>query len=675
MNQSSSTNHLIHETSPYLLQHAHNPVEWYPWSDEAWKRARDENKLVIVSIGYSSCHWCHVMEHESFEDTAVASVMNKNFICIKVDREERPDVDQIYMTAVQLMTGSGGWPLNCITLPDKRPIYGGTYFPKKNWVSLLDQLAVYYSKNEKDANEYAEHLTDGIRQAELVRINDDASSFSINDLKDAVSSWKKMLDNTEGGSNSAPKFPMPVNYSYLLQYGVLANDPSVLDHVLLTLNKMAHGGIYDQIGGGFARYATDALWKVPHFEKMLYDNAQLVSLYSMAYQQSGNELYRNVVYETCEFIRREMTSADGGFYSALDADSEGEEGKFYVWKKDELEQLLGDQFELFASYYNVNNIGYWENGNYILLRKETDKNVAAKFSISEDELKSRMANDKKILLEERNKRVQPGLDDKQLTSWNALMIKGYCDAYNATGEKIFLNAALKNGERNWSELWRKEDGGYYHTYKNGQATINGFLEDYASSAQAFIALYQCTFDEAWLDRAKMVCDYAITHFYDSQSGLFYFTSDADPDLIARKMEISDNVMPSSNSVMAKVLADLSAYFDDSTYAQKAERMLRNVKVEVKQSPSAYANWASLMLHYSIPFKEVVITGEDALSVRDTLVKNYLPNIILAGSTNTSSKIGLLDQRFVSGKNLIYVCENKSCKLPVTTVDEALKLLK
>ncbi|MFI5135878.1 MAG: thioredoxin domain-containing protein, partial [Chitinophagales bacterium] len=563
--QSPYTNHLINETSPYLLQHAHNPVDWYPWSDEAWKKAKDENKLVVVSIGYSSCHWCHVMEHESFEDTAVASVMNKNFICIKVDREERPDIDQVYMTAAQIMTGGGGWPLNCIALPNGKPIYAGTYFPKSKWINLLQQLAEYYRSNQKEAEDYAAKVADGIQQVELVHFNDEEASFHLDSLKNAVANWKDSFDNQEGGMKRAPKFPMPNNYEFLLRYYAATKDETVLNHVLLTLNKMAYGGIYDQLGGGFARYSTDSLWKVPHFEKMLYDNAQLVSIYSMAYQQTKNELYKQIVFETLDFTNREMTSIEGGFYSALDADSEGEEGKFYVWKKDELEKLLGTRFKIFAEYFSVNEIGYWENGNYILLRKQSDEEIAKQFGISVDGMKKEIADDKKILLDERNKRIHPALDDKQLTSWNALMTKACCDAYNAFGEKQFLDAALMNANLNWSKLWQK-DGGYFHSYKDGRASVNGFLEDYSFSAEAFIALYQCTFDVTWLQNAKEITDYALKHFYDEQSKMFFFTSDEAPSLIARKMEVNDNVIPASNSSMAKALFTLGIYFDDENYS-------------------------------------------------------------------------------------------------------------
>ena len=674
-NNHPNTNHLIHETSPYLLQHAHNPVEWYPWGDEAWQRAKKENKLVLVSIGYSSCHWCHVMERESFEDTAVANVMNQHFICIKVDREERPDVDQVYMTAVQLMTGGGGWPLNCITLPDGRPIYGGTYFPKNKWVSLLQQLAAYYESNPKDAEDYASKLMDGISQVEVVKFNDTEVSFHFDTLKKAVDGWSEYFDPVEGGNNRAPKFPMPNNYEFLLRYAVAANDPAILQHVLLTLSKMAWGGIYDQLGGGFARYSTDTLWKVPHFEKMLYDNAQLVSLYSLAYELTGNELYKQVVYETCAFIQREMTAADGGSYSALDADSEGEEGKFYVWTEAELRSLLGNHYDLFAACFNVNETGYWEEGNYILLRKKSDEQIAKQFGITVENLKKEIAEDKQKLLSVRNKRVHPGLDDKQLTSWNALMTKAYCDAYNAFGDQKFLENALLNAGHNWKTLWQN-DGGYIHSYKEGSKRSNtpGFLEDYSFSAEAFIALYQCTFDETWLERARTVTDYAIRHFYDERSKMFFFTSDADAPLVTRKMEINDNVIPASNSSMAKVLFALGYYFDDDSYQQMAAQMLNNVQNGIVKYPSGYSNWMMLLLNYTSPYKEVVITGADALSLRNEIAAQFFPNVLFAGATGAGSQLGLLENRFVTGKNLIYICENKSCKLPVESVDAALKLL-
>jgi hypothetical protein len=667
-------NHLLHETSPYLLQHAHNPVEWYPWKEEAWARARKENKLVLVSIGYSSCHWCHVMERESFEDTAVARVMNENFICIKVDREERPDVDHVYMTAVQLMTGGGGWPLNCITLPDGRPIYGGTYFPKAKWIEVLRQLAALYKNTPTEAEEYASRLLEGIRMADLVTVNDAEARFHPDTLRVAVTAWTSQFDEAEGGQRRAPKFPMPNNYEFLLRYYYATGERSMLHHVTLTLDKMAAGGIYDHIGGGFARYSTDTKWKVPHFEKMLYDNAQLVSLYSAAYRLTKDESYRHVVYETCAFIRREMTSPEGGCYSALDADSEGEEGKFYVWKKADLQKLLGPKFPLFSEYYSVNETGYWEDGNYILLRSKSEEEIAKKSGIAAEEMRKEIADSKKLLLEERSKRIRPSLDDKQLTSWNALMIKAYCDAYNAFGDDQFLREALRIAAHNRSELWRKE-GGYFHSFKNGIATVNAFLEDYAFSALAFIALYQCTFDETWLQHAKEVADYALLHFHDAESKMFFFTSDEDDPLITRKIEVIDNVIPSSNSAMAQVLFALSIYFDDGHYRDLATQMLNNVQKDFARYPSGYSNWMMLMLSYTSPIHEVVITGPQAQAIRKEMAEYYLPQVFLAGAENDGSRLSLLENRFIKGKTLIYVCENRTCKLPVESVTESLKLLK
>ena len=505
------TNHLIHETSPYLLQHAHNPVNWYAWGDEALEKAKKENKLILVSIGYSACHWCHVMEHESFEDEATAKVMNELYVCIKVDREERPDIDQVYINAVQLITGQGGWPLNCFTLPDGRPIYGGTYFPKAQWNDVLIKLADFYKNNPGKANESAAELTHGIKASDVIKINTNEAKFTLEDAKAIYEPWSTLFDTIEGGPNRAPKFPLPNNYLFLLHYYHATKDKSAFNQIKVTLDKMAYGGIYDQIGGGFSRYATDSLWKIPHFEKMLYDNGQLVSLYSEAYQLTKDVLYKQVVYETLAFIEREMTSPEGGFYSALDADSEGEEGKFYVWKKPQLEALLGDKFPLVSDYYNVNNIGLWEHGNYILLRKKSDAEIAKVHGLTIEQLQKEIASAKKIMFAARKKRIRPGLDDKQLTSWNALMLKGYIDAYTVFNEQHFLSTALNNAEFILTKL-RNPDGGLNHNYKNAclppacrtgrdrqsKSTINGYLEDYCFTIEAFIALYQATFDEKWL---------------------------------------------------------------------------------------------------------------------------------------------------------------------------------
>src|ERR1035437_9640660 len=686
-------NRLIHESSPYLLQHANNPVDWFSWSDEAWEKAKKENKLVLVSIGYSACHWCHVMEHESFEDDAMAKIMNEHFVCIKVDREQRPDVDQVYMTAVQLMTGSGGWPLNCFTLPDGRPIFGGTYFPKDNWIKTLLTLADVYKDDPEKVLKYAEELTSAVKSNELVPAFTEKKKFTDDILKECIDNWIKRFDNIEGGPMKAPKFPLPNNYQFLLRQYYFASPPTpllgergeaagLLKHVNLTLEKMAYGGIYDQIGGGFARYSTDGEWKVPHFEKMLYDYAQLVSLYSEAYQFNKNPLYKQVVYETLEFIQREMTSPYGAFYSALDADSEGEEGKYYVWTVEELKSILGDDLKLFADYFNVNEIGHWEEENYILLRKQSDEQIAKRLSLKVDELQKKISELKKKALAVRETRIKPGLDNKILTSWNALMIKGYSDACSVFGEKEFLNSALKSADYILQYLSRA-DGGLWHTAtplsprRGGEAQegrkgeVNGFLEDYAFTIQSFISLYQVTFDEKWLSKARSLAEYSIQHFHDADSAMFYFTSDLDTALITRKMEIQDNVIPSSNSTMALSLFYLGKYFDDQNYLNISEKMLMQVQDEIPKYGSSYSNWAMLMQHFIYPFHEVAIVGNFVDEKRKKLSEHFTPNAIFVGSKG-QGKLSLLQDKIVEGKTLIYVCENKTCKLPTENTSEAVK---
>jgi uncharacterized protein YyaL (SSP411 family) len=665
------TNHLIHETSPYLLQHAHNPVNWYPWGEEALAKAKQENKLLIISIGYSACHWCHVMEHESFEDSATAKIMNEHFICIKVDREERPDIDQVYMNAVQLMTGSGGWPLNCFALPDGRPIYGGTYFQKKQWQNVLLNLADLYKNDPEKAVEYAEKLTAGIQQSDLVKLKSGEAEFQLSTLKETIANWKQYFDYTEGGPSHAPKFPIPNNYRFLLRYAVATKDEEISKQVALTLEKMAYGGIYDQLGGGFARYSVDSLWKVPHFEKMLYDNAQLISLYSEAYQESKNPLYKQVVYETLEWIQREMTNEEGAFYSALDADSEGVEGKYYVWSKEELQKILTDDFALFADYFNVNDIGFWEEEHYILLRKKSDAEIASAHKMNEEALQRKIELLKTKVLAVRELRIHPGLDDKTLTSWNAMMVRGYTDAYTTFGDQRFLDAALKNAMFIFEKQYRA-DGGLNHSYKNGISTINGFLEDYSFVIDACIALYQATFDEVWLHRAKQLTDYTIKHFYDDAngSGMFYFTSDLDAALIARKMEVQDNVIPASNSVMANNLFLLGNYFENDKYLEISSQMMHTMQTQVVKWGSSYSNWCMLLLNYTTPFYEVAIAGTDANQFALAFGAFYLPGKMLIGSTG-ASELPLLENKLVKGETMIYVCINKTCRVPVRQVAEAI----
>ena len=666
------TNRLIDETSPYLLQHAHNPVDWYPWSEEAFAKAKAENKMVIVSIGYSACHWCHVMEHESFEDDSASKVMNDRYVCVKVDREERPDVDQIYMNAVQLMTGRGGWPLNCVVLPDGRPIWGGTYFRKDKWIEQINALADFYQNQPEKALEYAERLTQGIKESELVEFNEQEPQFTKTQLSAVYDSWAKRFDNIEGGPNRSPKFPIPNNYQFLLRYAHMSANQAALDHVKLTLDKIAFGGIYDHLGGGIARYSVDKIWKVPHFEKMLYDNAQVVSLYCEAYQKFQDEDYKNLVYGTLEFIERELRSKEGAFYSALDADSDGEEGKFYVWKKEELMSLLSDEYELFSDYYNVNRKGYWEHENYILLREDDDETIAKKHNLTIEELQTKMAASEKILMIERDTRIRPGLDDKTLSSWNGLMLKGYVDAYLTFGEQHFLDVATENAHYIVKKQLRK-DGGLNHSYKEGRSTINGYLEDYAFVIDAFLRLYEATFDIKWLKEANALMSYSIEHFYDDESGMFFFTSDSDPALIARKMEVNDNVIPASNSTMANNLFVLAHHYDRVDYKGKATQMLNNIIDNVRSYPAGYSNWLNLLIKQVYPFYEVAIVGKNAQKKSVELHATYIPNKMLCGATK-ESKLPLLENRFRKGQTRIFVCENKVCQMPTEETEKAFELM-
>lgn len=663
------TNQLIHESSPYLLQHAHNPVNWYPWGQEALDKARNENKILLISIGYAACHWCHVMEHESFEDEEVAGFMNEHFVSIKVDREERPDIDKIYLTAVQLLTDKGGWPLNCIALPDGRPIYGGTYFSKDRWLDMLQQVSGFIRQHPDKAEEQANFLTEGVRSNELIYKIANDSIFLLNDLDDIFEVWKNNIDFSLGGYGNAPKFPMPASLQFLLQLNYLTKKKDPLKAVTVTLNKMAEGGIYDQVGGGFSRYSTDEFWKVPHFEKMLYDNAQLVSLYSAAYQKTNDQNYKRIVIETLEFIKRELTSPEGGFYSSLDADSEGEEGRFYVWTYDELKKVLGNYAGLIMDYYHVTVKGNWELSQNILYRTGGNERILHKYVISEAELETRLHEAKRLLLAERNNRTRPETDDKILASWNALMIKGYVDAYRAFNEKQYLEAALQNAGFILSKL--KTDGyGLYRSYKDGKASTHAFLDDYAFTIAGFIALYQATFNEQWLNEAQQFTGYVLDHFYDAVSGMFFYTSDKEPTLIARKMELSDNVISSSNSEMAKNLFILGRYFYREDYVGLARKMLNNIKNHAINGEIYYANWDILMAWFAVEPYFVAIMGKDYEAKRIEFDTFYLPNVFLAGGA-TEGNLSILDGKLLPGQTTIFVCQNNLCKLPVTEVKDAI----
>ena len=666
------TNALIESSSPYLLQHAHNPVDWQPWSENALKRAQKENKLVLVSIGYAACHWCHVMEHESFEDEEVARVMNEHFVCIKVDREERPDIDHYYMSAVQLMMRQGGWPLNVIALPDGRPIWGGTYFPKDTWKSSLLAVSDYFKKEPQKTEEYAAQLQEGIRNISLGVEMEPDLPVDEQLIKNGVENWQAYFDMENGGRAGAPKFPMPVNIDFLLYYAHIKKDEGVEDFVRITLEKMARGGIYDHVGGGFARYAVDEKWKVPHFEKMLYDNGQLLSTYAKAYQKFKSSEFKCIVYEIVHYLEREMLDESGAFYSSLDADSEGEEGKFYVWQESELRKVLGDDFPLFSAFYNVNGKGYWEQGKYILLRDVSEEEFAKQNQITEHQLHLKVSNWKYKLLKERRKRIRPGLDDKTLTSWNALVIQGLADAYITFNEQNFLQLALKNAEFLASELMQK-NGKLYHNWKQGNASVDGFLEDYALLIRAFLSLYEITGDKLWLKHTRKLTKYVLDRFYDEKSGLFYFSEKDQATVVSNHFQKEDNVIPASNSVMANNLHRLYLILGEPGYLNIVKGMLKHVTPNFTKYPMAYANWGKLMLKLTAPYYEVVISGINSNLLLAEMQKGYKPNVLWIHG-NAESDVPILKNRFQLGDDLIYVCMEGQCQLPVRSASEALKLI-
>lgn len=665
-------NSLIHASSPYLLQHAHNPVEWYEWGAAALEKAKAENKLILVSIGYSACHWCHVMEHESFEDFEVAEVMNKNFVCIKVDREERPDIDQIYMLAVQLMNGNGGWPLNAICLPDQKPIYGGTYFRKKDWINILENVATLWQNEPEKAKGYADRLTDGIQQAEKIVSVTTTVEFTKTHLQEIVEPWKRHFDIDQGGYNRAPKFPLPNNWSFLLKYSSLTPDEASFTAVCITLEAMAKGGIYDQIGGGFARYSVDDKWHVPHFEKMLYDNAQLISLYAEAYQCLKFKPFLAVIEETIEWAFREMSAANGLFYSALDADSESVEGKFYVWDKVQFDQVLGEDAALFADYYNVTEEGNWEEEKTnILMRIYEDEDFLIIHEIDAETFSAKLKTAKTKLLTERAKRIRPGLDDKCLTAWNAMMIKALAESSQILANESYYTRAKKAADFILANLMMP-DGGLYRNYKNEKATIAGFLDDYAFMIEALIALHEVDFDENWLNVAKDLTNYVIANFKDEESDLFFYTAANGETLIARKHEVMDNVISASNSVMAQNLQKLGLLFDDEDYRAKASAMLKSVLPRIKAYGSAYANWSIQLLNEVYGINEIAIVGTDYQNIKKEINSLYIPNKILLGGT--TSGLPLLEGK-LSDETKIFICKNKTCQLPVRTVAEAVKLIR
>lgn len=595
-------NRLIREVSPYLLQHAYNPVDWYAWGDEAFEKAKKENKLIIISIGYSSCHWCHVMEHESFMNENVARIMNERYVCIKVDREERPDIDQIYMNAVQIITRRGGWPLNCFALPDGKPVYGGTYFPTESWINLLESLDETWKAEPQRIYEVAEELSQGIANTEIVRSKLDPQLVDFKGtLLHNLNSCKRQLDFKLGGTSGAPKFPMPGLLKYLLTSGQHSQDKELLNFGFTTLERMANGGIYDHVGGGFFRYSVDDKWFVPHFEKMLYDNAQLIEVYSLAYRLNPNPLYKSVVEQTFSFTQRQLMAPSGAFYSALDADTAGQEGSFYTWTKSELEQVLEYDSELVSVAFGVTPNGNWENTN-ILYRALTNSQLSSLFGIPEGEVEFRINLGLNKLLNARMNRIPPLVDDKVITSWNGLMISGLVTAYETFNDENFLNAAIAAG-KHLAANHIATDGTSLRITCKGKTYGVGLLDDYAYLADAYIRLHKVTGQQFWLNHAEQLVGKTLSVFYDEDLGMLFYTP-SDTELIVRKMELMDGVMPSATARMVKNLFELSSLLKKHDYETLAIQMLANVSNHLRSGNVYVHEWASQLLNAILPQTEV-----------------------------------------------------------------------
>jgi uncharacterized protein len=662
MTTASKPNRLLHSTSPYLLQHAYNPVDWFEWGSEALAKAKKEDKPILLSVGYSSCHWCHVMAHESFEDNDIAQLMNEHFVCVKLDREERPDIDQLYMEAVQAMQQNGGWPLNVFLTPDQKPFYGGTYFPPKNWAQLLIQINKAFKDKRKEIESSANDLGNHLNLSDLQRFKnvEGENNFSKEMLSKMFSVLESKFDFTHGGIDKAPKFIMPSTWLFLARYYHITNDKKALDMLRLTLTKIALGGIYDQLRGGFARYSVDGQWFAPHFEKMLYDNGQLLSLYSEAYQLSKETVYKKVVYETVDWIAAEMSSPEGGFYSALDADSEGEEGKFYTWTHAELKEVIGNDMEWIEKYYQLTKEGNWEHGRNILKRENEN----------EPDLKTNDINEK--MLAARNRRIKPGLDDKILTGWNAMTIQGLTDAYKAFGDVKFLSMAEK--AMMFLERNLMYENKIYRSFKGARSTTMGFLDDYAFVIQSYLSLYQVTFTERYIEQAKRWCEIVLKHFFDAGEGYFHFNSNEAEQLIARKKEIFDNVIPSSNAVMARNLFQLGKFFDKPEWQALATTMVQRLVKLIQSEPVYMCHWALLLSEMTQSTTEIVIIGKNADKLRQELHQHYLPFSLVMGSKEKSNLPLIEGKELAEGQTKIYICKNKTCKLPVESVEQAMQQL-
>ncbi len=685
------SNRLIHETSPYLLQHAHNPVDWYPWGEEALQRAKAENKPILVSIGYSACHWCHVMESESFEDEAVAAYMNEHFINIKIDREERPDIDAIYMDAVQVLTGAGGWPLNCFLTSDARPFYGGTYFPpvskyqRPSWMQVLHSMSDAFCNKRDTVEDQAKRIMAYLEKSDTTLTEKIATTArrpeNFDLLRDIFYQIRAQFDGLEGGFGSAPKFPGTMSLSFLLKYyhntknTPGSNAHEALAHVELSLDKMIQGGIYDQLGGGFARYATDRAWLVPHFEKMLYDNALLVRLLADAYKVTKKPLYKTTIEETLTYIQREMMSEEGSFYAAQDADSEGVEGKFFVWDKSEIETVIGENANLFCHFYNVTEQGNWEENNILHYTNQL-KEYVEQNGLDFVQTRNQLNTSRKKLFQHREERIKPGLDDKILLGWNALMCTGFAKAYEATQHDIYRQIVKDNLAFIFNKFQQAEGSqALYHTYKNGTAKYEAFLDDYAFLIAALLDAYEIIFDTTYIDKAGQLTDFVIEKFFDKTHQLFYYTPDNQTDVIVRQRQIYDNATPSGNSTMVSNLQRLGLMIGREDYTEFAENMLQKMHHAIVNYPTSFGRWAEALTAKVYPYAEIAVIGKSAENMAAQINEQYIPHKVIMAVRKENENYPLLLGKYAEAdETLTYICRNYACQAPVETLKEVIETL-
>jgi len=680
------TNRLANESSPYLLQHAHNPVNWYPWCAEALEKAKQEDKLILVSIGYSACHWCHVMEKESFEDVSTAYLMNQYFVCIKVDREERPDLDHFYMDALQAISGQGGWPLNMFLTPDGKPFYGGTYFPPQamhqriSWKELLVQLHDAFIKRRNEIEEQANHLLDYLKKSNQVIPKKDVSfdipteeKFTKQQLEKIFQQLMASADTHEGGFGNAPKFPQTYSIQFLLRYYHFFGDPTALNHAILSLKKMMRGGIYDHVGGGFCRYSTDAQWKVPHFEKMAYDNALLLMVLTETFQITKDDEIKRVIYETVDFLIREMLGAEGGFYAALDADSEGVEGKFYVWSKEEFEAVVGEYSKTLCDYFNIKEDGNWEHVN-ILFTSQSIIEWANEQGISEAKAIGILSGVKKKLLNARESRIRPGLDDKIILGWNALLSNALFQAALVFNESSWMEVAEKNTQFLIKEFFDEFNHQWKHTYKNKVVKFPAFLDDLAYFIQLLLTAHQATASLSYLHQAKEIAEYVIEHFSDDENTYFYFTPDFHHDIMVRKIDLYDGATPSGNSIMAYNLMSLGIMFDQKAWKERAHKMLEGLETTLLRYPTSFGKWGNLFIELHKGIGELAVLGIDALVVSKGIYADFLPNKVVVISDKSNDTIPLLIGRSAEENTKFFVCRDFACLAPVGEAQEAIRLL-